>query len=121
MASEAARRGAARNLRLWLVKPAVQLDVYIASPETWGSITTLRTGSADFARALVTAWKQRGGRFQGGRVYCPGGALADTPEERDVFRVTGYRWVEPERRSGAGDLDRLDGMDLYERDCWGAG
>ena len=32
--------------------------------------------------------------------------LIKTVEERDVFRVLGLQWVEPEKRFGGGDLKK---------------
>jgi len=81
----------------------VQLDLFITTPEQWGVIFMIRTGSANFSKLMVTA-RQEGG-------YCPshmhfkdgwlwsGENKLDTPEERDVFKLLGVEWVEPRNRS----------------------
>lgn len=85
--------------------PAVEglkLDLFITTPEQWGVIFTIRTGSAEFSKQLVTQ-KYKGGllpddlHIAGGRVWRGNEALS-TPEEVDVFKVTGVEWVEPEER-----------------------
>lgn len=79
----------------------IQLDLFIASPERWGVIFAVRTGSAPFSKSLVTR-KERGGRLDNdltvfeGRVR-RGSELLDTPEELDFLALAGG-WVEPEER-----------------------
>ncbi len=116
-----AAKGEARYWRLWLPKPKVKVDLFLATPETWGAVYTLRTGPWEFSKALVSAYHQRTqGRFHKGRVHasCPPdqvpflrtrqgyplGPPLETPEEEDVFAACGFRWVPPEQRRGGGDL-----------------
>jgi DNA polymerase/3'-5' exonuclease PolX len=87
-----------------LVKPEPYLvDLFlVVPPAQWGSIFTIRTGSEEFSRLLVTS------RFRGG--YMPShmkqkdgalwrsGEMVETPEEEDYFREIGLDWVEPEKR-----------------------
>lgn len=101
----------------------LQLDIFIVAPETWGVQLALRTGPADFSRALVTE-RSRGGRLpdgyavHDGRVWAPGtfirgmidsanyrgpffepvGEPLDTPEECDFMHLAGG-WFEPHERS----------------------
>ena len=79
----------------------IDVDLFITTPEKWGCIFLIRTGSADFTRHIVTQ------RWQGG--WCPPdlyfkyGRLWSieqsvplyTPEEEDVFRHLGLDWIEP--------------------------
>jgi DNA polymerase/3'-5' exonuclease PolX len=91
---------AAKMLKFHLVKPNVDVDLFLPTPETWGSIFTIRTGSADFAAGMVTYAHQRGIRFEKGRLRRgPGGPLLDTPEERDVFEALPIPFVAPEDRN----------------------
>lgn len=81
------------------------VDLFIASPETWGCVATIRTGSADFTHWLVSPRRSGGGcpshlKFNEGRLLS-GGAVHPTPEEADVFAALEQRWVEP--------VDRIDG------------
>ena len=78
------------------------LDLFITTPEKWGCVFTIRTGSAEFTHRLVTA-RRMGGlcpsymRFKDGRLWNGDAPLA-TPEESDVFKALGIDWIEPEKR-----------------------
>lgn len=93
------------------------VDLFLATPDTWGSIFTIRTGSADFSHWLVTH-EPRGAcpwpvRFGGEGAY-PGrlthnGRLLATPEERDVFAALGLAYIDPAERHGPlSDPGRID-------------
>lgn len=79
-----------------------QIDLFITTPEKWGVIFTIRTGSADFSHRLVTK-KKYGGlmpsnmRVKEGRLY-RGGTLIETPSEKSLFDAIGLKYVEPEGR-----------------------
>jgi len=90
-----------------------QVDLFLTTPEQWGVIFTLRTGSADFSKWLVTSRLKGGGRMDcrtvnDGRVWrlveqeapfaAPIREPMETPEERDVFEALGMDWVPPEKR-----------------------
>lgn len=78
----------------------IKLDVFIARPENWGVIFTIRTGSADFSRALVTyARDSTDYRVDGGQLVLAGGAVP-CPDERVVFDALQLEWVEPSGRVG---------------------
>lgn len=86
-----------------LTYAGTQIDLFLATPETWGCVATIRTGSADFSRWLVTELKYGGAKphhlkFEDGRLLANGQALA-TPEERDVFAALELPWVEVEDRT----------------------
>ena len=82
-----------------------QVDLFLATPETWGCVFTIRTGSAEFTHKLVTK-KSFGG-------YCPNnlyfkeariwdsrsGEAYATPEEADVFELLGLEFIEPRERN----------------------
>lgn len=81
---------------------SINLDLFITTPEKWGVIYTIRTGSADFSNWLVTARQKGGGlpsnmRVQDGRLWY-GGAALPTPEERDFFGFICLDWIAPEKR-----------------------
>lgn len=86
----------------WGQLPALQIDLYVTTPEEWGVRFTLSTGSADFNRRLVLS-RQRGGllpscyEIRDNRVWFKNTPLP-TPEERDVFTLIGG-WVPPEERA----------------------
>ena len=80
------------------------VDLFLAAPATWGSIYTIRTGSADFSRWLVTSQPARGAApaevaFIDGRLTAHG-RLLHTPEEADVFNALGLAYIPPADRHG---------------------
>ena len=86
--------------RIWLPADEVKVDVFLCNPETWGLNYLIRTGSADFSRAVLMRWKaiSGGGRSDGLRLTWPDGRHEPAPEETDVFRVCRMEWVIPSRR-----------------------
>lgn len=78
------------------------MDLFITTPEKWGCIFTLRTGSDGFSHRLVTQ-KMLGGycpdhlQFSEGRIWDKGKTL-DTPEELDVFEAVRMKFVVPQLR-----------------------
>lgn len=87
--------------RLWLPGHGIKVDVFLCSHETWGLNLVIRTGSADFSRAVLQRWKaiSGGGRSDGLRLTWPDGRQEPTPEERDVFRACRLSWVAPRDRT----------------------
>lgn len=85
--------------RGWLTKAGMKLDLFLATPETWGVIYLIRTGSAAFSQRMVgkECWRT-GYRFGDGKLLDPSGQFVPTPEEQDVFNALGVDWIEPEAR-----------------------
>lgn len=82
----------------------MSVDLFLCTPETWGCIFMIRTGSAEFTRKMVTkkrfgGWCPDNMDFQGGRLWNPNAVVWETPEEEDVFRALGLAYVPPEQRS----------------------
>jgi DNA polymerase/3'-5' exonuclease PolX len=82
---------------------SILVDLFITTPEQWGVIYTIRTGSSDFSHWLVTSRQQGGGcpgwmKVKDGRVIDTKGHIYETPEEKDVFNALQIPWLEPERR-----------------------
>lgn len=102
-----------------------KVDLFITTPQKWGCIFTIRTGSAEFTKRLVTN-KKYGGlcpsdlKFHEGRIWriplrTPeeeevrlffDGLIKedylnplDTPEEADVFKALGIDYVDPDLRA----------------------
>lgn len=82
-----------------LLPEGIALDLFMATPDNWGVIFAIRTGSAEFSyRVLATAWVRAGYRSEGG-VLMRNGAPTFVREERDLFELLGIPWVEPEART----------------------
>ena len=85
----------------------MSVDLFLCTPETWGCIFMIRTGSAEFARNMVTrrvlgGWCPNHLGFSEGRLWEYQGTelvALETPEEEDVFREMGLDFIPPEFRS----------------------
>lgn len=83
-----------------LLPDGIVLDLFFATAENWGLIFAIRTGSADYShQVLAHGWSVRGWKSIDGVLHNSAGKPVPTPEERDVFRIAGVPWVEPEARS----------------------
>ena len=77
----------------------MDVDLFMTTPEKWGCIYMIRTGSADFSKRMMTK-QSRGGEcpdhlyFREGRLW-DGEYALQTPEEDDVFRLLGVNWLDP--------------------------
>jgi DNA polymerase/3'-5' exonuclease PolX len=80
----------------------LQVDLFITDLERWGLIYTIRTGSAEFSRWLVTGRKHGGGLPTGMKIkdglLWRGDQTISTPEERDVFEALNLIWIAPPQR-----------------------
>ena len=84
----------------------MNVDLFMCTPETWGCIFMIRTGSAEFTRKMVTnkiygGWCPNHLRFSNGRLLeYQGDVLVplETPEESFVFDELGLAYVPPEQR-----------------------
>lgn len=80
----------------------VNLDLFITTLACWAVIFTIRTGSATFSYNLMIWARQHGFCFKNGRLWHLIGSkqmeVINIPEERDLFRVLGRPWVEPQDR-----------------------
>lgn len=81
----------------------VNFDIFLTTPEKFGVILTIRTGSADFSHWLVTS-KQQGGALpsnmtvKDGRLVMMGSVPVATPEEQNFFDAIRLDWIPPEQR-----------------------
>lgn len=82
----------------------IKLDLFIARRENLGVIYTIRTGSADFSRELVTYARDRTDyRVEGGELKYKG-AIVPCPDEETLFQALNLRWITPDARGGKQDL-----------------
>lgn len=99
----------------WSVKPdgkywrgllpqEIKLDLFLTTPESWGIIFLIRTGSAEFSEAVVTHAKRIGKRCLGGYLQTAEGDVIETPEEESVFKALGLEYVSPDERVSSANL-----------------
>lgn len=81
-----------------ILPSGLKLDLFFATPENWGSILAIRTGSATYShKVLACGWKNRGYTSKGGILFREGESF-NVPEEEDLFRMAGVKFVPPEER-----------------------
>lgn len=77
----------------------MKLDLFFATPQNFGSILAIRIGSADYShKVLANGWCRNGYKSEGG-ILVRDGERYDVPEEKDLFRMAGIKWVPPEERN----------------------
>lgn len=88
----------------------IKLDLFLAKPDNWGVIFAIRTGSADFSRALVTYARDRTS-YRVDKGYLkqnPAHADFDNPipcrEEAELFARLGLEFVAPAFRRDDRDV-----------------
>ena len=77
----------------------IPVDIFSATEENWGMAMVVRTGPADFNRALMSRFLELGmqGHAYGGVTGRDGETLGCPTEER-VFELLGWEWQEPHLR-----------------------
>ena len=86
-----------------LLPGGMKLDLFIVTKETWGVQFTIRTGSADYSKWLVTQRRYGGAlpshaKIEGARVVVYGKQL-ETPEEKDFFAFLEIPMPAPSERT----------------------
>jgi DNA polymerase/3'-5' exonuclease PolX len=88
-----------RYLKLYETVNEVQIDLFIVLPPAqWGPIISIRTGSAEYSKRLVTALKVKDLRCEDGRVLTKDNNQIDCPNEIDFFRACGMKMIDPVKR-----------------------
>lgn len=98
----------AKYMRLRLVE-GMNLDLFLATPENWGGLLLMRTGSGvdakgnsfmGFTPGVFSRWKKLsgGGRMVGCQPQRPSGELLPLREEADFFDLLELDFIPPEQR-----------------------
>jgi DNA polymerase/3'-5' exonuclease PolX len=96
-------KGFAPEGKQWVAElpEGINLDLYLPNARNWGNILLLRTGSAEFNKAIVNHAAEYGFPFRDGFVRGRDGRELEMPTERAVFELLGLEYVVPEARTGA--------------------
>lgn len=73
----------------------IHLDLFMTTPEQWGIIFMIRTGSAFFVKRMVTEIKKSGFKCDEGFLKTEEGKIIPCYEEKEFFEITGMEYVEP--------------------------
>jgi DNA polymerase/3'-5' exonuclease PolX len=84
-----------------------KVDMFLCTPETWGIIYLIRTGSAEWVTSFMCWIQHKGFCSRNARLCRITGEdndmfehVPDIKEEIDIFRALNLPWVEPECRIG---------------------
>jgi len=90
----------AKYKKLWLARPGIGVDLFIVTAETWGPAMFVRTGPADFSKAMVIRLRECGYHLEDLVVkQLAGGAAVPCPDEKAFFKLCGRPSLPPEMRS----------------------
>jgi len=82
-----------------ILPEGIKLDLFFAEEGNWGNIFAIRTGSADYSRhVLGVRWVQRGFKGEDGYLVRDG-ERHEIREEKDLFKLIGLPYTEPEDRN----------------------
>lgn len=82
-----------------ILPEGIKLDLFFAEPGNWGLIYAIRTGSADYShKVLAKGWVRRGYKSKEGYLVANGKQI-NVPEEEDLFKLIGAKFVAPELRN----------------------
>ena len=116
-----AEKAGRRFYPLIAAKSGIPVDLFVCRPPaTWGVLFAIRTGDADFSRALVTRAIKLGLEVGDGQLWTgprstpKGEWLAperfDTPTEAAFFECLRAKWVPPEARNARTGRDLVAGV-----------
>lgn len=75
------------------------IDIFTATPSSWGSQLIIRTGDADFSKLFIgTILPKYGYKAEGGFIW-KGNDVINLPNEHEVFKLVGIPFIEPHLRN----------------------
>ena len=91
-----------KNKLLVHVESGIPVDIFTADRENWGMALLVRTGPANFCKAVMARFLYLGmaGHAYGG--VTRGGVDVPCPDEETVFRILDWPYLSPERRGKGG-------------------
>lgn len=82
----------------------IQVDLFLCNEDNWGNIFLIRTGSADFTRAVAKRWSQMGWKSSGGYLEKYNGMPGPRfYEEEELFAFLRMRTPPPNQRELTAD------------------
>jgi len=74
------------------------LRIYTATPDNWGYMLIIRTGSTDYFKEVISRGLRKHG-FRGiDGMLTKGSWAVPMPEEIDVFKIINMPWIDPRAR-----------------------
>jgi len=78
--------------------PKCQLDIFQATPDTWGTLLLCRTGSKEHNIWLAQRAKTLGGHWNPYRYLMLGGHPVDVRSEEPIYHALGVNFIPPAKR-----------------------
>jgi len=72
----------------------IQVDVFFAKPKNWGYLYAIRTGPAEYSKALAERWVKKGYHGVDGFLMKGRNVIA-VPEEERLYELLGLPYVSP--------------------------
>jgi len=89
-----------RNEEGETLRGKVNVDIFFATPENWGLILAIRTGSAEYSHhVLAHGWVKKGYHSKDGVLINDRGNKVSVAEEADLYRLIGLQWISPDKRN----------------------
>lgn len=79
------------------LKEGINLDLFFAEKNNWGTIFTIRTGSAEFSHNLAIEWSKQGYTGNGG-ILEKDGKKFHFEEEKELFEFLKIPYIDPQKR-----------------------
>ena len=80
-----------------ILPEGINLDLFMANKDNWGYILAIRIGPDGYSKYLANTWKKNGFLGIDGDLTL-NGEIIPVREERDLFRIIGLEYVDPEYR-----------------------
>lgn len=81
-----------------ILQSGMKLDLFIATPENYGLLLAMRTGSSNFSyKELASRWVMQGYESKNG-ILRRDGKIYPCPTEEDLFNLLRIEWIEPHLR-----------------------
>lgn len=81
-----------------ILQSGMKLDLFIATPENYGFLLAMRTGSSEFSKKqLGYRWALKGYESRDG-ILRRNGKIYPCPTEEELFKLVGIEWIEPHLR-----------------------
>lgn len=79
---------------------AIKIDIFTTTPDNWGIIFAIRTGSAGFShKVLANGWVKKGYHSVNGILEDANKKQYPIKEEMDLFNLIGIDYIEPKNRN----------------------
>lgn len=89
--------GYGKYVKISIEEHDIHLDLFITTPQQWGVIFMIRTGSAEFSHRMVYQIKPRF-KVEDGFLKDEAGKIIPCYQEEDFFNITGMEYLPPEKR-----------------------